>query len=1032
MQSSTSCWGERRWRIRKLLLVSATFGIALTESHAQFTDWQQAGAGDWFDPVNWSAGVPGPGFFPQPAIARIDMGTAQVGATGANTYYGLKIGDFSTGALEINSGGTLLSTNNLFFIPADVILGSGIGSSGTATVTGAGSLWTVETVFRVGLEGQAALTISGGGRIASSAAADIGFGSNGTANVLISGAGSEWASSGVMVIGGDGVADVVVNSGGQLTNSAEVFLGNGAGGGDVTVTGTGSRWDSSAEVIVGRAGAATLTVGSGGVADFATGGLVAGEATGAAATITVSGTGTELRSGNLVLGDSGNADLTVDTGAAATSGSVSIADAAGSNSSASVDGVGTSWTTGDLGVGTRGTGSLTASAGGALDSANTAVGDALGANGTLTVGGAGTTWDASGNVRIGGGGTATYSLTTGAVATASGGLTAGADASGNGTANISGGASWTVTGDSVLGGLGTGALAISGAGTASFGGKVEMGTQQGGSGGATVDGFGSAWTTGDLTIGGAGGANVAVTSGGRLTADALQLGELATGTGDLSVTGFGSVLTVDSLVAGGLGDGMVLVGSGANASVSGDVMLGQGLVAFGELKVEGIGTALLTRDLTVGGSGGGRFEVTGGGLANSIGNVEIGGTNGSVGIAEVRDAGSLWQVVGGVTVGDGGDGTLTVRDGGRVRALSGAGVATGIGSSGTLRVAGAGSVFENTGNLDLAFSSSRVANLRVEGGLAYVTESVLIGVSSTVFLSGGELSVDGLTRAAGGSFSWTGGRLTVRGSGGLSIGTTGPLGATVAVDSAAAQYLDVTELITIDPGAQLAFTGSALAAGGIVNDGQISFTGGSFTVGAAGFSNNNLAAFEDVTLGGQYHSPAGSSTSITGTVVFGGQVRGAGQFTGTGLAVVNGQHLPGDSPARVEVAGGFQYGAGASVTFELGGTVPGSGYDVLAVAGDVTLAGTLVVDLIGGFVLAPGMDFVVIEAGGALGGAFDGLAEGATVGNYTGEDLFITYAGGDGNDVALFTAPPPIPEPGVALLVLSALPLALRRRRAAL
>jgi hypothetical protein len=60
-----------------------------------------------------------------------------------------------------------------------------------------------------------------------------------------------------------------------------------------------------------------------------------------------------------------------------------------------------------------------------------------------------------------------------------------------------------------------------------------------------------------------------------------------------------------------------------------------------------------------------------------------------------------------------------------------------------------------------------------------------------------------------------------------------------------------------------------------------------------------------------------------------------------------------------------------------------------------------------------------------LTGQYDGLAEGALVGNFGGEDLFITYTAGSGNDVALYT----IPEPTTLLLALLALVAALLRVR---
>ncbi len=64
---------------------------------------------------------------------------------------------------------------------------------------------------------------------------------------------------------------------------------------------------------------------------------------------------------------------------------------------------------------------------------------------------------------------------------------------------------------------------------------------------------------------------------------------------------------------------------------------------------------------------------------------------------------------------------------------------------------------------------------------------------------------------------------------------------------------------------------------------------------------------------------------------------------------------------------------------------------------------------------------------GSLTGEFFGLNDSALIGNFGGRDLFITYAGGDGNDVVLFTS---VPEPGTAgLMGLMMLSMMFKRRR---
>ena len=72
--------------------------------------------------------------------------------------------------------------------------------------------------------------------------------------------------------------------------------------------------------------------------------------------------------------------------------------------------------------------------------------------------------------------------------------------------------------------------------------------------------------------------------------------------------------------------------------------------------------------------------------------------------------------------------------------------------------------------------------------------------------------------------------------------------------------------------------------------------------------------------------------------------------------------------------------------------------------------------------------FRVIRVGGALSGQFDGLGEGGLVGEYEEEDLFITYAGGDGNDVVPFVNSIPEPNSTTLLILLAGLGMTVRRR----
>ena len=114
--------------------------------------------------------------------------------------------------------------------------------------------------------------------------------------------------------------------------------------------------------------------------------------------------------------------------------------------------------------------------------------------------------------------------------------------------------------------------------------------------------------------------------------------------------------------------------------------------------------------------------------------------------------------------------------------------------------------------------------------------------------------------------------------------------------------------------------------------------------------------------------------------------------------------------------GSLFLGASTDTMIELSGTAVGD-FDQFVVSDDLTLSGDLAVSLINGYELSLGQEFTIFEVTGVLTGSLAGLAEGDVVDYLDGTYLFITYAGGDGNDVVLFTNAAPIPEPSSFLLL---------------
>ena len=203
---------------------------------------------------------------------------------------GVRVGydDLCTGILNITGGGVVRTFNGS--------IGYNAGSTGTVTISGAGSLWTNSTAnVYVGLYGNGTLNIVAGGAfvnhehgmgsiIASSC------GSIGVANV--DGIGSTWTEDDIIVVGSHGNGTLNVTNGGTVM-SDRLWIGSSnvgtlriANGGIVQnnttyfglqtgamgmamVDGMGSSWNNSGALTIGyvgpdRTGSGTLDIRSGG------------------------------------------------------------------------------------------------------------------------------------------------------------------------------------------------------------------------------------------------------------------------------------------------------------------------------------------------------------------------------------------------------------------------------------------------------------------------------------------------------------------------------------------------------------------------------------------------------------------------------------------------------------------------------------------------------------------------------------------------------------------------------------------------
>ncbi len=332
---------------------------------------------------------------------------------------------------------------------------------------------------------------------------------------------------------------------------------------------------------------------------------------------------------------------------------------------------------------------------------------------------------------------------------------------------------------------------------------------------------------------------------------------------------------------------------------------------------------------------------------------------------------------------------------------------------GTLTLGGGG---VNSGVLD--FES--MATLHFQGGLYRLEFGTAVPGAGLVRVSIGTLSIDApvvirnaeqlsgiiegsQTLHIDESFRWLAGTMQ-----GIGVTHVSP-GATLTVEGLSLRRLDTR---TLDNDGDLRVKGSAaieMLQGAVVsNDGDFEFegdgnltwsssgplptfnntgtlrkTGGSgFTTIAAGFTTGGTVEVGTGTLlvRNSHYVQTGGVTRLFGTVlrttegdvqIQGGLLTGSGTVHAPTLSN-GGTVAPGNSAGSLTCTGNYTQSASGRLRIEIGGPAPTTQYDVLAVAGAATLAGTLEVDLLNGYLPPLGAEFDVVTAAG-VSGAFSSV-----------------------------------------------------------
>jgi len=898
---------------------------------------------------------------PSVAALSIDAGASVTingdGSDLSTSGGGIIIGVNGTGALDIEAGASVEAKNSAPDNYYAVDIASFAGSTGTVTIDGNGSAFTVgDGGLSVGDEGQGSVTVSNGGELSvtdSTYGAVIGTNAGSTGNVDVTGKGSTFDSDGPIIVGENATGTLTIESGASLKTTGDtgyVSVGSATSGdGTFNIQGANTTATIDSALIVGDAGRGMLQLtdkASLTVNDYA---IIGNQTTGNGYVFVASEASFSVAN-DLVVGLAGQGKLTVEDGASFTytGDTLVLGEQAGSAGSVVFQDDTTKINySGALIVGQDGGGEFDLDNGISVTNSDVTIAQNEGSQGFVTLGllNGQTTWTITGNLTDGEAGTGDLELVHGDTVNVAGGLVVGNQEGSKGTVELDG--PGTSTQQNAL-------LSVSGA--------------------ATIGEDGS----GSLTLNRG---SIAFFKGGLTLAD----GETSTATVTLNENSQVIALSQD-ITIGQDGSATVLIEDGGLFNAAGSsVTLGAGANGYGEIDVDGsyknlvngqtgAASELDVNNLTVGGDGTGLLKVTNGGIVRVTGKLDA-EDNSSI----VVDSGSSLFVDGNLELGQSASFTTSGKDQGTKVTITGD---LKTGAKGVFRLDDRGVLVEVGG--DIQFQGTQLVNddneLHVSGSMTLSLNNgdtdlftatdagTQVVVDTDIKIGdGGSAEIDVL---AGASVS-DGGDLTVgaqAGSNGLiklsGDGSTWVASNAVTVGDAGTGEIDVLAGASFTADGSVTLGDQSGSMGTLLIDGDGStFDPPDMTVGGSGtgivtLSNGGALEVGDLTLGDEASgsgtvtvADGDSSLTVDGSLEVGNA--GKGQLTVDGDSSVGGDTTIGSEAgssghitvnvATLELDGKTTVGEGGSgsLLVQLGGTLT---------AGDVTLGenlgatGTFIVD----------------------------------------------------------------------------------------
>ncbi|MEN3931264.1 autotransporter outer membrane beta-barrel domain-containing protein [Microvirga sp. W0021] len=613
-------------------------------------------------------------------------GTVTVTGTDStwNNNANIFVGYNGKGSLTISNGATVTSADNSY-------IGWAAGAEGEVLITGAGSSWTVNAdAMSIGFFGKGSLTIADGGSFTTGEArVGTGVGSQGTA--LVTGTDSIWTTE-YLFVGHESTGVMTVDEGATVTASSRIIVGNTATGTGTLYVQNGALVEAYNDFLVGERGNGTLVVTDGGMITSDEGAV--GNSQFSVGIATISGAGSSwTNNSTLTVGSSGEGTLIIEDGATVSNADGYIGVSGTGKGKVVVTGNGSSWeNAGNLIMGNYedSQGSLTISAGATVTNNEAYVAQGENSKADVVVTGSGSVWTNNSELSIGmrPGSVGTLTIEDAGTVTSTEAYLAREEDS-TGVVSVSGnGSLWEVNGNLFVGAYGKGTMTIANGGkVTSF--ESYLGESEPATGTVTVSGNGSLWeNSGGLTVGLYGTGNLNVTDGGTVKNAESFVGVNNTGT--VTVSGAGSLWDNDgdlTLAVFGTGN-LTIEGSGEVRSVSGYISNEVGSTATVNIRTAGVWN--ISDNLIAGDSGNTDITIASAGQLNNGGTGTLGVNASAIARMTITGAGSAWNSTGAMTIGESGYGELTLTDNGTAKAAEGTlYVATNAGSTGIINIGAA-------------------------------------------------------------------------------------------------------------------------------------------------------------------------------------------------------------------------------------------------------------------------------------------------------------------------------------------------------